>query len=154
MTDREPTWVERVVTISRAQSRVIAMIVGVLAVFLLSMALIERLIPQLSDPLWVRRQILAFGPWAPVAFILVQTAQVVLAPIPGQVIAFVGGYLFGAIRGTVYSLIGAAIGSAIVFALARRYGRPYVEGVVSKETLGPSMGSSPATGEWGCSSCS
>jgi len=134
--DPPSTWVERAVTISRTQGRVIATVAAAVAVFVISVILVERLVPQLSDPLWLRRQILAFGAWAPVAYIGVQAAQVVLAPIPGQVVAFVGGYLFGVVYGTLYSLVGAAIGSTIVFALARRWGRPYVERVLPAETLG------------------
>lgn len=128
-------WFERLVAISRTRIRLLVTILGVAIVLLGSVLLVERMVPELSDPLWIRRQILGFGPWAPVVFIGVQAGQVIIAPIPGQVVAFVGGYLFGVVHGTTYSLIGAAIGSAVVFTLARRYGRPYVERIISEETM-------------------
>ena len=53
------------------------------------------------------------------------------APIPGQITGFVGGFLFGAALGTVYATIGGTIGCSLVFILARRFGRPFVEGFVS-----------------------
>jgi len=76
-----------------------------------------------------------FGALAPVAFILAQVLQVVFAPIPGHATALVAGYFFGAVAGTVYSLIGLVIGSAIAFTIARWYGRPVVERVLSPEVI-------------------
>lgn len=68
-------------------------------------------------------------------FLLVQATQVVIAPIPGQALALVSGYLFGPIEGTVYSVVGATIGSFVAFSLSRRYGRPYVGRTVPDGTL-------------------
>lgn len=76
-----------------------------------------------------------FGPWAPLAAILLHAAQVLLAPIPGQVIDAVNGYLFGAAWGTVYSLVGVIAGSSLAMTLARRFGRPWAERLVKRETL-------------------
>jgi uncharacterized membrane protein YdjX (TVP38/TMEM64 family) len=75
------------------------------------------------------------GAWAPLGIIVLQVAQVVLAPIPGQVVGVAAGYLFGTPLGTFYSLVGTAIGSWIAFTLARTYGRPLVERVVPRQIL-------------------
>ncbi len=80
---------------------------------------------------WVR-------PWdayAPAAIVVLQAAQVLLAPIPGQGIGAASGYLYGPWWGTAYSLTGTIIGSFIAMTLARRYGRPLVERLVSREAL-------------------
>ncbi|MDY6778668.1 MAG: VTT domain-containing protein, partial [Candidatus Nanohaloarchaea archaeon] len=61
--------------------------------------------------------------------------QTVFAPIPGHVTAAVGGYLFGTLYGSLYSSIGVLIGTTIGFSLARRYGRPAVEHMLSDEAL-------------------
>ena len=37
----------------------------------------------------------SFGPYAPFSFMGVQILQVLLAPIPGELTGFIGGYLFG-----------------------------------------------------------
>lgn len=92
-------------------------------------------VPGLTDPEWVRARIATFGVLAPLVFLALQTAQVVLAPVPGQVLASVGGYLFGTLRGTGYSMTGVVLGSTLVFVAARRFGRPYVERVVDPATL-------------------
>ena len=77
----------------------------------------------------------SLGPLAFIGFILLQVAQVVLAPIPGEVTGLLGGYLYGPVPGVVLSTIGLTIGSYIAFALSRAFGRPFVERFVDKGTL-------------------
>lgn len=89
----------------------------------------------LTDPMALRRWLLGFGIFAPLVFILLQAAQVVVAPIPGQVLGVVSGYLFGTLWGTVYSLIGATLGTWIALGLARHFGRPFVERVIAPELI-------------------
>lgn len=97
--------------------------------------LLQRHLSFLTDVGQLRSFVDGFGIWAPVVLIVLQAAQVVLAPIPGQVLAVVAGYLFGVWWGTLYNMIGITIGSTIAFSLSRRYGRPYVEGIVHEDTL-------------------
>lgn len=93
------------------------------------------LAPSATDPEWVRRRLAGLGRYAPVAFVALQAAQVIVAPIPGQVLGGAAGYLFGAPLGVTYSMIGVTAGSAVVFVLSRRFGRPYVERVIDPERL-------------------
>lgn len=110
--------------------------VGVLVVLLVGATLTVRVVtPELFEPRALRAFVLGFGPFAPVVFVLLQATQVVVAPIPGQVVGLVGGYLFGPIWGAAYSLLGVALGSTVVFVLSRRYGRPYVERMIVPETV-------------------
>ncbi len=60
----------------------------------------------------------SFGPYSPLAFILLQVVQVVVAPIPGAPVGFLGGYLFGVKWGFIYSTVGLTIGSWIAFRIA------------------------------------
>lgn len=69
---------------------------------------------------------LAFGIWAPAVFFLTSILQVILAPIPGNVVALAGGALFGAVKGFILSGAGIVIGSVIAFYLARLCGQPLV----------------------------
>lgn len=89
--------------------------------------LLRRHAPGLTDPATWREGIAGLGAFAPVAFVALQAAQVIVAPIPAPVTSLVGGYLFGTAAGTVYSVAGAALGSYVAFTLSRRYGRGYVE---------------------------
>jgi len=87
-----------------------------------------------QDPHQLKKVIKSFGPYAPLAYILLQIIQVVVAPIPGGAIEFLGGYLFGASAGMVYSMIGLILGSWLAFSLARIFEKIAVEKFVSEET--------------------
>lgn len=112
---------------------------AVLALWLL--ALLAGVVAVYFGPAWItdpesmRTFFLGFGPWAALAFVLVQAAQVVVAPLPGQLLGFVAGYLFGVVLGTALSLLGATIGTYVAVRLARRYGRPAVERLVDPDTI-------------------
>lgn len=80
---------------------------------------------------WVRDR----GAWGPLAIIVLQMGQVLLAPIPGQVVGVAAGHLFGTLPGTLYSLLGTVAGSGIAFVVARVYGRPLVQRLVPRQTL-------------------
>lgn len=109
-------------------------LVGVALLVSLYFAL-QRYVPFLFRPAELRLWIGQFGIFAPLVFILVQTLQVIFAPIPGQALALVGGYLFGPVEGTVYSLVGVFLGSAIAFTLAKRYGRGFVEETLQDDVV-------------------
>jgi uncharacterized membrane protein YdjX (TVP38/TMEM64 family) len=79
--------------------------------------------------------ILSFGAYSKIVFVLFQGAQVVCAPIPGEVSGFVGGYLFGIVLGTVLSSVGLVIGSIVAFEISRIFGVPLVKKVVKEEMM-------------------
>ncbi|MFC6732041.1 MULTISPECIES: TVP38/TMEM64 family protein [unclassified Haladaptatus] len=124
--------------------------VAALFLFFVALALLSRrMLPLFVNPEFARETIAAYGPLAPLAFIAVQVLQVVFAPIPGQAMGVVSGYLFGAYLGTFYSVVGAGLGSFIAAAAARRFGRPYVERVVHPDTLSRFDGVTDRRGEIG-----
>nr|MBO2498061.1 TVP38/TMEM64 family protein [Bacillota bacterium] len=89
----------------------------------------------MGDPKQVERWILDAGAWGPAMFILLQIAQMLIAPLPGQIMALIGGYLFGSWIGLLYTMIGVMMGSALIFALARKLGRPFVRRFVRPHLL-------------------
>ncbi|WP_280536073.1 TVP38/TMEM64 family protein [Halopenitus sp. POP-27] len=97
--------------------------------------LLRRYAPFVFDAAELRVWIAQFGVFAPLVFVLIQATQVVVAPIPGQIVALVSGYLFGSVLGTVYSLTGVLIGSAIAFSLAKRFGRSFVEDILHEDVI-------------------
>ena len=76
----------------------------------------------------------SFGAYSPLAYVLLQFLQVVIAPIPGGAIEFLGGYIFGAKAGFGYSMIGLFFGSWFAFGLARVFEKIAVEKFVPAET--------------------
>lgn len=89
----------------------------------------------LSSKEEVRNWLMSFGSAAPFVFILIQSLQVVFAPIPGEATGFLGGYLFGIPKGFLFSTIGLTAGSTLAFLMGRWLEIHFVEKVVKKETL-------------------
>ena len=98
-------------------------------------ALLTLLLWWLSEPFGVmmarigdlREWILTFGAMAPLVYIGVFSLQILIAPLPGQFLGVMGGYLFGVMLGSLYSITGMAIGAGLAIWLARRFGRPLLE---------------------------
>ena len=119
----------------RIRGRTIA-VLGLLALVVAALLIWHKpLLSLFADTAKIQEFVMRFGLWAPLATILLHVAQVLLAPIPGQVIDAANGYLFGTAWGTVYSLIGVIAGSTLAMALARRFGRPWAERLIKRETL-------------------
>lgn len=89
----------------------------------------------ITDKERIKQLLKTAGPLAPLIFILVQTLQVVFAPVPGEATGFIGGFLFGVPLGMLYSTIGLTLGSALAFLLGRWLEEHFVARVVSPETL-------------------
>jgi uncharacterized membrane protein YdjX (TVP38/TMEM64 family) len=83
----------------------------------------------------VSAYIASFGLYAPPVFVGLQFLQVAIAPIPGELAGFIGGYIFGTIAGFIYSTIGLTLGSWVAFMISRRFGLPLVRRFVGKETM-------------------
>src|SRR4030066_299109 len=88
---------------------------------------IVKLYDLLHDRQQLKGFIRSFGAYSPLAYILLQIIQVVVAPIPGGAIEFLGGYLFGVKAGFIYSTIGLLFGSWAAFSLARIFEKIAVE---------------------------
>jgi uncharacterized membrane protein YdjX (TVP38/TMEM64 family) len=58
---------------------------------------------------------------------------VVVAPIPGEAIEFLGGYVFGVWAGMLYSMIGLILGSGLAFGIAKIFEKQAIERFVSPE---------------------
>lgn len=70
------------------------------------------------------------GRAAPFAFMGVQFLQVLFAPIPGQVMGLLGGYLFGFWQGLLLTMVGLGLGSFVAMVLGRLLGERLVRKVV------------------------
>lgn len=67
-------------------------------------------------------------------FVLVVIVEVVIAPIPGGAIGYMGAARFGFWQAWPMLYIGNVIGTTIVFVLARKYGTPVFEENASSKT--------------------
>ncbi len=88
-----------------------------------------------TDTAALRRWIEQLGPLAPVAFFLLNVAQIVVAPIPGYPVQVLGGILFGFVPGSIYAVAGMVAGGTLAAWLGRKLGRPWLKKRVGTDTL-------------------
>ena len=88
-----------------------------------------------SDSEKLQAAVAETGPWAPLVFFLLQFAQVLAAPIPGNVTTLVGGALFGLGKSFLISTLAVLFGSCIAFALSRRFGMALVRRFVPQDVI-------------------
>ena len=69
----------------------------------------------------------SFGIWAPIIFVLLKISTLVIAPLSGTPLYFLGGALFGGVHGLTLSLLGDFLGSTICFYLSRFYGQKVIK---------------------------
>ena len=98
---------------------ILLIVIVIIAVIILT----PRLLNLVKHPDQLKQLVLNAGIWAPLVMVTMQIIQVIIAPMPGQVVAFVSGYIFGAFKGTILSMIGLTIGAIFAFFLARITGR-------------------------------
>ncbi len=84
------------------------------------------------DKHFLKATLKRWGIWAPLLFIALQALQVVIAPIPGDVTGWLGGFVFGQWLGLFYSTIGLTAGSLFAFWVGRQLGAPIVQRLVSE----------------------
>lgn len=109
----------------------VAFALGLLAIYLL----VSTYFPFIYDAEKLRAMLAEFGVIAPLVYTVAHIIQVVFMAIPGYAMAVVGGYLFGTLYGTAYTMIGVTVGSAIAFGIARIWGRPLVERMLTEDVI-------------------
>lgn len=111
----------------------IKLVVIALLIILLCLFLNEILSGKISSVDDFRDLIYSFGPAGFLVLIGIQALQSVLPVLPG-VLGFAAGTIcFGIIPGFLCNYAGIVIGSMIAFFLARRYGKPLVLELFSKD---------------------
>ena len=76
------------------------------------------------------------APWSHLAYFGVQLVSVIVAPIPSNITAAAGAYLFGLWPSFLLTWGAVALGSAIVFGLARALGQQFAGQFVSEKLSG------------------
>lgn len=71
----------------------------------------------------------------PLALILFNTLQIVIAPIPGYFVQAAAGYLYGPIWGGLWATCGLMSGSMLAMGLTRRFGRPLAVAMIGANRL-------------------
>ncbi len=88
-----------------------------------------------SNPDELRTYVKSFKIWAPVAFVALYALQIVVAPIPGSIMNFAGGLLFGWTAGVLLSWVSCVIGAAVSIGIMRIFGRSLMRIFLSDEKI-------------------
>lgn len=107
----------------------------ILLSFLILFYIGKPLLNIAKEPDKFRNWIEGYGIFSSLIYMSIVLLQVIIAIIPGEPLEIVGGYAFGALKGTILCLIAGVIGSLIVFMLVKRFGMKAVELFFSKEKL-------------------
>lgn len=89
----------------------------------------------LRDEQALQQFVVGLGWFGPLALVVFNALQIVVAPIPGYVVQAAAGYLYGPFWGGVWGAVGLLSGATLAMWLARRYGRGWVEQLMGAERL-------------------
>jgi uncharacterized membrane protein YdjX (TVP38/TMEM64 family) len=89
----------------------------------------------LQDEQALEAWVISLGWMGPLALVALNAIQIVVAPIPGYVLQFAAGFLFGPVWGGVWGSLGLLLGASLAFWLTRVYGRPLAGRLVGDERL-------------------
>lgn len=116
------------------------------AVFIISKS--SGILDNMTSMEALREYIQGFGESAYVVFFLIQLISVILAPIPSHISTLVGAAIFGMWISFIISWTAIAAGSVIVFILARKFGKPFTDRIISARISGRYKGLiTPGRGE-------
>jgi len=110
-----------------------------LTVFLVAMlALTGIAIPfinSIKEPEKFKAFINQFGAFGIVVMFLIQVAQIIVALIPGEVVEFMAGCMYGWLGGLLLCLVGVAVGQTIIFGLVKWLGKDFVEAAAGSKAM-------------------
>lgn len=110
-----------------------------ITIYCLSMVLLTiialPLIKSYNNPDEFMKTIDSFGVFGYVIMLFIQIAQVIVALIPGEIVEFVAGTLYGWLWGMVFCLVGIAIGQAVIFFAVKLLGENLVEKAAGSKVM-------------------
>jgi uncharacterized membrane protein YdjX (TVP38/TMEM64 family) len=74
----------------------------------------------------------SFGPWAPLASLVLMVVQAVAAPVPAVLVAFANGLTFGVVGGGLLTILGQTLAAVVCFGIARALGRDPVAALAGR----------------------
>jgi len=75
------------------------------------------------NPSELQALVIGWGAWAPLGIVGFQVLQIVIAPLPGNMVSFATGYVLGFWPGILWVMLGVIVGASVDFLLARVLGR-------------------------------
>lgn len=114
--------------------------------------LVSELIQSDHDAVWklarLKEAFESYGAFAPVAYFLFVTVEVVVAPIPGLMLYAPGGIIFGGFLGGMIALAGNVVGAGIACQVTRSLGSNWLTRFFSAESLQSTLSALTRRGGW------
>lgn len=114
--------------------KVLSTIIYITAMVLLTLITIP-LIKSYDNPDEFILVIDGFGAFGFIVMLFIQISQIIVALIPGEIVEFVAGTLYGWFGGLIFCLIGIAIGQCIIFLAVRFLGDSLVEKAAGSKAM-------------------
>ena len=76
-----------------------------------------------------------FGVLSIFALLFIQILQIIVALIPGEVVEFAAGALFGPVWGTLICMLGILLGQWLIFTIVIRWGNSVLSAVLDKKFI-------------------
>lgn len=115
--------------------KLISLIIYIIAMIILTLVAIPFM-KSLREPEKFQAFINGFGAWSFLIMLFMQIAQVIVALIPGEVVEFLVGTLYGWFGGLIFCLFGVAVGQALIFSAVRFFGKNFVENIAGSKAMG------------------
>ncbi|MGB5051201.1 MAG: VTT domain-containing protein, partial [Caldilineaceae bacterium] len=96
---------------------------------------LTALFQVLAQPETLTRLVSWLGWAGPLALIVINALQIIIAPLPNYAVFVVAGLLYGPFWGGVYGLAGMLLGGVAAMLLTRRFGRPLAARLVGEDRL-------------------
>ena len=95
----------------------------------------KNILNLMSSAIALQSYIEGYGDKAYMMFFIIQFISVIVAPIPSNISAVVGGAIFGLWTSFFISMLAIISGSLVVFIIVRKFGRAFVERFISLKVL-------------------
>ncbi len=112
----------------------ISLIAFAVAMILITIIAIP-LIQSVKEPEEFKAFIEKFGGFGIVVIFFIQIAQIIVALIPGEVIEFTAGCMYGWFWGLILCLAGIAVGQALIFKMVKKFGKEFVEAAAGSKAM-------------------
>ena len=93
------------------------------------------LISSYDNPTEFKNYIEGIGIGGLLLMFFVQISQIIVALIPGELVEFVAGALYGCVGGFIFCMVGIIIGQTIIFQTVKFLGRNFVEKVAGSKVM-------------------
>lgn len=112
----------------------VSLIVFVVAMLGLT-AIAIPFIDSIKEPEKFKEFINRFGAFGIVVMFFIQVAQIIVALIPGEVVEFMAGCMYGWFGGLLLCLLGIAVGQTAIFKLVKWLGKDFVEAAAGSKAM-------------------